>query len=367
MLRIVLISIVILSATALYTLIKLSKNLKGTLSTVDKLVGVFMVTVLVQVSHAFLVIFFLSANVYLRETAPYALIYGPFIYFGLSMMLQRELMFRTILLHLLPAVFAFLVYSYLLINSVIYSGIGEFYILILHITVPLSMIAYVLWGIWQMGNVDIVKYKDVVNFFSILSVLMIMVALLFLIIVYTETLGEQGVNNSNIPSIIVYSIMLISVAFIFQFRLNRLIGQLRIKINAPENKNENMQAELQPYQKSTLTADIFLSYHEKLHEIMEKEKLYLNKDLSLSLLAKRMKVPKHHVTQMFTQYLGKSFYNYTNDLRIEFSCKLLADPECELTIEAIAEESGFNSKASFNRYFKTSMGCTPSEFRTEHQ
>ncbi|HDR67474.1 MAG TPA: helix-turn-helix domain-containing protein, partial [Bacteroidaceae bacterium] len=52
-----------------------------------------------------------------------------------------------------------------------------------------------------------------------------------------------------------------------------------------------------------------------------------------------------------------------NDYRVEEVKKRLQDPKFKhLTILAIAYESGFNSKSSFNTIFKERTGLTPSDY-----
>lgn len=364
MLKVILLTIIILSVVALSVLIKLSKAFKVNLTRADKFVNLFFILTLFHASYIFLVRNFFNNQIYIKEAAPYGLIYSSFIYFGLSTLLDCKLKTRQLLMHLAPAIIATGFYLCLIIVPSFRISYGKSFIMVLYIATSISMIIYVSWGIWKMGNVNDSKYKEVVNLFSILSVLMIMVAFLYLIISYNRVFTPNEITNSNIPAIIVYLILLLGVIFTFQFRLNRIIKNLKkknseIKI---EDKEDN-EEEIHPYQKSTLSAETYHIYYSKLEEIMEVQKLYLNKDLSLSLLSKEMKVPRHHLTQLFSQYIGKNFHNYINGLRIQYACRLLADHNCNLTIENIAEESGFNSKVSFNRYFKTSMGCTPSEYR----
>ena len=61
---------------------------------------------------------------------------------------------------------------------------------------------------------------------------------------------------------------------------------------------------------------------------------------------------------------GTGFYDFVNGLRIERACALLADPDrADQPILALAFEAGFQSKATFNRVFKTRIGQTPSAYR----
>lgn len=320
MLKIILLSIIILSFVALYVLIKLSKSFKVGLTRADRFVNLFFILTLFHTSYIFLVRNFFDSQIYIREAAPYGLIYSSFIYFGLSALLDYKLKKRKVLIHLAPAIIATCFYLCLIIVPSFRINYGKLFTLLLYTATSISMIMYVSWGIWKMGSVNDSKYKEVVNLFSILSVLMIMVAFLYLIISYSRVFTPNEITNSNIPAIIVYLILLLSMIFTFQFRLNRIIKNLKkknseIKI---EDKEDN-QEEIHPYQKSTLSAETYHIYHSKLEGIMEVQKLYLNKDLSLSLLSKEMKVPKHHLTQLFSQYIGKNFHNYINGLRIQGS------------------------------------------------
>lgn len=60
---------------------------------------------------------------------------------------------------------------------------------------------------------------------------------------------------------------------------------------------------------------------------------------------------------------GKTFINYVNDTRISYASRWLI--ESEKSIGEICYQCGFNNIANFNRIFKKSKQCTPSEFRKE--
>lgn len=60
---------------------------------------------------------------------------------------------------------------------------------------------------------------------------------------------------------------------------------------------------------------------------------------------------------------GKTFINYVNDTRISYASRWLI--ESEKSIGEISFQCGFNNIANFNRIFKRSKDCTPSEFRKE--
>jgi AraC-like DNA-binding protein len=66
---------------------------------------------------------------------------------------------------------------------------------------------------------------------------------------------------------------------------------------------------------------------------------------------------------MLNEHFHKNFSDYINSLRIEEAKKILQDPANNKTILEILYETGFNSKASFNAYFKKETGLTPTEFK----
>jgi AraC-like DNA-binding protein len=60
-----------------------------------------------------------------------------------------------------------------------------------------------------------------------------------------------------------------------------------------------------------------------------------------------------------------NFYDFVNRYRLEEFKKLASDPKNrQFTMLALAFDCGFNSKSSFNRYFKKATGQTPSQYFT---
>jgi|GEM_PF-1133178 len=101
----------------------------------------------------------------------------------------------------------------------------------------------------------------------------------------------------------------------------------------------------------------------KLDSLMRVEKLYLNEKLSLAEVAQNLEVNPKYLSMILNKSIGKSFYEYVNTFRIEEVKKLMLDPvNKNITIEAIANKAGFNSKSSFNAMFKKITGMTPKQF-----
>lgn len=116
------------------------------------------------------------------------------------------------------------------------------------------------------------------------------------------------------------------------------------------------------YQKSGLYAEQAENIHYRLMKLMKDEKIYTEPELTLSGLAGRLAVHPNHLSQVINEKEEKNFFDYINSLRIEEFKRLVSLPENKkYTILSLAYECGFNSKSSFNRYFKKVTGLSPSE------
>ncbi|QNL21732.1 helix-turn-helix transcriptional regulator [Hyphobacterium sp. CCMP332] len=109
-----------------------------------------------------------------------------------------------------------------------------------------------------------------------------------------------------------------------------------------------------------------LSYYSAmLSDIMEKEQLYLDGDLNLDALSKKMGLSKHALSQLLNGYFKKNFSDYINSFRIKEAEKLLSSDEYQnLNVIEIAYRVGFNTKASFYNAFRKKNQVSPKEFRS---
>ncbi|MCD8045041.1 MAG: helix-turn-helix transcriptional regulator [Tannerellaceae bacterium] len=101
---------------------------------------------------------------------------------------------------------------------------------------------------------------------------------------------------------------------------------------------------------------------ETLDNIVVREKLYLNPDLSREDLMKLIHVNKNRFAQILQQAAGSNTTTYINNKRLEYAAKLLKIHP-EYTIAAIADLCGLPNVPTFNRLFKAKFGMTPTEFR----
>ena len=84
-------------------------------------------------------------------------------------------------------------------------------------------------------------------------------------------------------------------------------------------------------------------------------------DISRESLAAAVDMNPDHLSRVFNRYTGKKINEYINAIRIEEAKKKLADPRYNITEVAISV--GFENLRSFNRYFLSATGITPTEYR----
>lgn len=100
-------------------------------------------------------------------------------------------------------------------------------------------------------------------------------------------------------------------------------------------------------------------------EILKREVLsngwHLEPRLSIRDVAGRMATNETYVSRALNHGIGKSFNRFINEMRVDYAKSLIkANTDNFLNI---AMDSGFNSKATFNRVFRDISGETPSAFK----
>lgn len=125
--------------------------------------------------------------------------------------------------------------------------------------------------------------------------------------------------------------------------------------NSPDKENR--------YAKSGLTKEESKRVYLRLSHMMQEESLYKINELSLAELANRLAIHPNYLSQVINEWEQKNFYNYINSLRVEEFIRAASLPENNrYTFLALAHECGFNSKSTFNKYFKKYTLKTPSEY-----
>jgi len=148
-----------------------------------------------------------------------------------------------------------------------------------------------------------------------------------------------------------------SGAYLFSFFM------LFFVIWAPENL-WIFEKETKKYFNSNLNTDEGDMYMKKLNSLMEKDKVFLNPELTLTKLSTIMGIPSKQLSQVINQIENKNYSEYIAIYRVEEAKKLLRSKKYkDYKIAAIAYESGFNSISSFNMAFKKQTNTTAIKYR----
>jgi AraC-like DNA-binding protein len=164
-------------------------------------------------------------------------------------------------------------------------------------------------------------------------------------------------ENFNFDPLLAGNIILVFYSFafsIFGYQQDRIYPEL-------------VEKEKPKYERSGLQKKNIDTLSKKLITLMREEELYREPELSIIDVANRLHVPRHHVTQILNEKMGRNFFTFINNYRVEEAKNRLLDPaNNNLTVLAIGFDAGFNSKSSFNTLFKKHVGLTPSEYRKTH-
>lgn len=147
----------------------------------------------------------------------------------------------------------------------------------------------------------------------------------------TEYLGEAIYRESEISSLLLHFFVLLGRS---RGNLDKLLG------TSPSKHQE---------------------YSDRFMLICNYINSHCTENLSLEQIAEQAGFSKYHFSRLFKDLTGTTCHNYLVNRRILFAQTLLVDSSVSIT--EVAMRSGFNSLATFNRIFKTQMGCTPSEYR----
>lgn len=131
-------------------------------------------------------------------------------------------------------------------------------------------------------------------------------------------------------------------------------------VAATKNRNGNRKGNGGP------SREVLEMLAEQLKHLMSNDRLYLDDSLSLGLLAAKLDQTPQTVSRAINNIIGMRYSEWINRYRIEHAKSLLAE-QPNLKILAVAMESGFKSKVTFNVVFKKLERMTPSEYRKQVQ
>lgn len=114
----------------------------------------------------------------------------------------------------------------------------------------------------------------------------------------------------------------------------------------------NQFSEINDFQNSERIKKVYEFIHDNFH-----------RRIGLDEISKLVNMSPVSFNRFIKKRTGKTFVSYVNDTRISYASRWLI--ESDKGISEISYDCGFNNIANFNRIFKKSKKCTPSEFRKE--
>ncbi len=323
----------------------------------DRLAQLFLLFLLIHICHAAVFRDLLPGLVYVDRSAPFGLVYGPFLYFAYRSIEQKKITVKQVLWHGTPF-FLFLVGHVVFISS--YSFRMEFrgeYYIVLYSLMGLSWFFYPV-GVFILSNngANRARLERRIYYYS---VILILVSSIFMLTLVLNRIIEKGSADAPSSGATIFFIMLLGSLLGYNYFLGRLRRPLRLEM-------QSLSGELntEPFERnlSGLTHAEQQGVKLKIIDYLV-EKSYLDTEFSIDKMSKLLNVSKPVIQQFFKLHFNESFLKVINSLRIKEACIYLSDEGFDMNIEELALHCGFNSRASFYRNFNQEMGCSPIEFR----
>lgn len=296
-------------------------------------------------------------------TFPMVYLYGPVLFYYITKSLSKESFKKSDLWHFIPFIISVTFYSKFLFSTtetkrqylsgkLQFSTEFEDLLMIILFLIHMTIYAFILLKKVhefqttihkndELNKVNIKWFKYIIySFFAYITLLISYFILTQNSIIAYNSFGCFGLKY---------------MMAIFMFS----IGYMGFK--QPELFTDSTKIK---YQKSGLQDDEKVELLKKLFHSVNEEKIYLQNDLTLNLLADHIGTTVHTLSQVLNEQLKLRFSEFINSYRTN-DAKYLLLHETHLNITEIFYKCGFNNKATFNTSFKKFVGITPTEYRKQ--
>lgn len=278
---------------------------------------------------------------------------GPFLYLYIKEMIEpRHHQRQRYILHFLP----FLALLLLFFEE---------------LTTPISA------GLSHLDSVSTLQKITIAAYFKSVSIMVYLVASWFVL----HNLADQQRINSvyykvkklaisgfiiitilgSIQSTLLWTGMIKSI-YADQLELTYLTLFVFLLVFLEFKKDSFLTVKATKYQKTQLTADVRLMLKQQLLELFEKHQVFVEPDYSPALIAKRLGITEHQLSEVIALEFGSNIHHLSNQYRFNMFTKLMQKNPSANLLE-LAFDSGFKSKSSFNRAIKHLTNLTPSAYR----
>ncbi|QTD37147.1 helix-turn-helix transcriptional regulator [Polaribacter batillariae] len=306
---------------------------------------------------------------FLGLDTPFVLIHMPFIYFYTECIVYEKIRKKYLTLSLLPFIGMIFILSLkffilsgnekLMIYKSQLSGEKLYSItdIILFIQCFLYLpICYKLVKIHsnniesKFSNIDRISLKWLETIILGATIVFGLIFLFYLFYFFSKDLNYETIGKISVVGICVFQ----AVLGYYGIRRTSLF----------HNSNDFVLDVKTKYKKTGLSKSMAEKYYNDLCIYMEKEKPFLDSELTLTDLSKQIDVKPNQLSQVINQFSDKNFYSYVNGYRINTVAKMLKDKSKDhISILGLAYDAGFKSKSVFNSLFKSIYGITPSQYK----
>ena len=117
------------------------------------------------------------------------------------------------------------------------------------------------------------------------------------------------------------------------------------------------------YSGSSLNKDSQQELFGRLERLMQNDQVYKNSLFTREKMAELLGNNRTYLSQTINEQPGLTFTHYMNKYRIEEARRILADPQDDTPIKAIAADLGFSSVTTFYTLFKAAVQMSPDQYR----
>ena len=179
-------------------------------------------------------------------------------------------------------------------------------------------------------------------------------------LLYTISLKASELNYSNRMLISIAALALVLICSLVIVII--LYRQRQKQLGLLLTKDKELQL-LRSTQLHQSPSAVVLNPKEELFHIVENkvvsEELFLNKELTLDMLAAELATNRSYLSSCINTYSGGNFSQWINNFRIRYAVEHI---HSTYSFAQLADEAGFMSIDPFYRNFKRCMGMTPSEY-----
>ena len=270
------------------------------------------------------------------------LLFGPLTYLGfLAFFVPSERMLRSVVLHLVGVTLVASALLILLDAGVLYDVLPLISYLIY------AALILILWrrGVDAMGFARFEIAEAVRKWMLWDCVLLILMTFLDLAITLSSMTGQRDLAMQLISLGSVLSVG--TLAGLVYFILN--LRQTVPAHPAPQPSKEDAPTD---------------AVEQQARAFLEETQLYLDPELTVDRLARRMHIPSRALSEAVNGATGMNVSQYVNSFRLKYAADLLKSTS--LSVIKIQENSGFMTRSNFYREFQRVYGVSPTQYRNSH-